>query len=77
MNSLMPHVPKILHSQLRSSRFYVASSDCLQISAQTSRKQQSNKNECHEKFVQLLKDVSKEVIPGETSEAQKQKIEKL
>jgi len=77
MESIKPYVPTILHSELRQSRFYVASSDSLQMSAQTSRSQQENKDECHAKLHELLKDLSKRFIPGQTSEAQKQKIERL
>lgn len=77
MDLIMDHVPKILHSELRSSRFYVASSDSLQISAQTSRKQQGNKNECREKLYNLIIDISERVIPGETSATQKLRIEQM
>ncbi len=77
IESIKPYVPKILHSELRQSRFYVASSDSLQMSAQSSRSQQENKDECHEKLHEFLKDVSKRCIPGETSEEQKEKIERL
>jgi peptidyl-tRNA hydrolase ICT1 len=77
MEAITPYLPKILHSKLRESRYYVASSDSLQMSAQTSRNQRENKDECHEKLHELLRDLSKRFIPGETSETQKQKIEKL
>lgn len=77
MDSITPYVPKVLHSRLRESRFYVASSDSLQMSAQTSRSQRENKDECHEKLHELLRDLSKKFIPGETLEVQKQKIERL
>lgn len=77
MELIKPYVPKILHSELRQSRFYVASSDSLQISAQTSRSQQKNKDECHEKLYELLKDLSKRSVPGETLDSQKQKVERL
>lgn len=77
MELIEPYIPGILHLELRRSRFYVYSSDSIQISAQTSRSQRENKDECHQKLHELLKDLSKRFIPGETSEAQKQKIEKL
>jgi len=77
MELIKPYVPKILHSELQQSRFYVASSDSLQMSSQTSRSQRENKEECYEKLHELLKDLSRRFIPGETSDAQRQKIDKL
>jgi peptidyl-tRNA hydrolase ICT1 len=77
LESVKPYVPRILHSELHKSKFYVESSDSLQISAQTSRRQQENKDECQEKLYELLKVITKDCIPGETSEVKKQRIERL
>jgi len=77
LSTMLSHVPKILHPALRSSNYYAHSSDSLVIQAQTSRKQHENENECHERLYQLLRDISKRLIPGETSKEQHAKVHQM
>ncbi|KAI9745981.1 MAG: hypothetical protein M1818_000662 [Claussenomyces sp. TS43310] len=77
LNTILPHVPRLLHQPLRSSRYYAPSSDSLVIQAQTSRKQHDNEAECFDKLYQLLWETSKRVVPGETSSEQHAKVDRL
>ncbi|KAF9889177.1 hypothetical protein FE257_007666 [Aspergillus nanangensis] len=74
---LMPLVPRILHSPLRSSRYFAERTQTLVIQSEESRKQADNVDSCFDKLHQLLKTMAAEVIPGETSEAQKDRVQKL
>lgn len=47
------------------------------IQSDESRKQASNVDECYEKLYRLLESTAKEVIPGETSREQKDRVHKL
>ena len=47
------------------------------IQADDSRKQQANKDTCFRKLNELIVDVYNHSVPGETSEAQKEKVKKL
>jgi peptidyl-tRNA hydrolase ICT1 len=76
-NSIANHVPRILLPSLKTTNYYAPTSDTLVIQSQSSRSQHDNEEECHEKLFQLLRDVSKRVIPGETSREQKSKVEQL
>ncbi|KAL1986626.1 hypothetical protein VTN96DRAFT_6004 [Rasamsonia emersonii] len=76
-SSLLPLVPRILHQELRSSRYATERTDCLVIQSDESRKQSSNVESCFEKLHNLLETTAKAVIPGETSEEQKERVKKL
>lgn len=75
--SLLPLVPHVLHSHLRASRYASDRSQTLVIQSDESRKQASNVDECYEKLYRLLESTAKEVIPGETSREQKDRVHKL
>ncbi|KAL1886239.1 hypothetical protein Plec18167_000168 [Paecilomyces lecythidis] len=77
LNSLLPLVPPILHSQLRSSRYAAERTDSLVIQSDDSRKQSANVESCFEKLRQLLANAGKDAIRGETSEEQKERVKKL
>lgn len=76
-NSLLPLVPPVLHSQLRSSRYAAERTDSLVIQSDDSRKQSANVESCFEKLRLLLASAGKDAIRGETSEEQKEKVKKL
>lgn len=77
MASLLPLVPPLLHPQLRASRYVSGRSEALVIQSDESRKQSSNVDSCFEKLYRLLESTAKEVIPGETSQEQKDRVHKL
>ncbi|KKK18460.1 hypothetical protein P175DRAFT_0535761 [Aspergillus ochraceoroseus IBT 24754] len=77
LDSLLPLVPRVLHSPLRASRYFAARSQSLVIQSEESRKQATNVDACYEKLHQLLKTTAKEVIPGETSPEQRDRVHKL
>ncbi|RHZ66544.1 hypothetical protein CDV55_103537 [Aspergillus turcosus] len=77
LQSLLPLVPRILHPHLRSSRYYAERTHTLVIQSEESRKQAANVESCYEKLHHLLKTTAEDVIPGETSEEQREKVQKL
>ncbi|KAL4888289.1 hypothetical protein BDV59DRAFT_206219 [Aspergillus ambiguus] len=75
--SLLPLVPRLLHPSLRASRYFAERSETLVFHAEESRKQAANVESCYDKLHQLLKTTAKHAIPGETSQAQKDRVHKL
>ncbi|KAG2412381.1 hypothetical protein HFD88_009938 [Aspergillus terreus] len=75
--SLLPLVPRVLHPSLRTSRYFAERTETLVIHAEESRKQAANVESCYDKLHQLLKTTAKDVIPGETSQAQRDRVHKL
>lgn len=67
----------MLHQGVRSSRYYATNSDALLIQADDSRKQAANKDACYRKLSELVDEVFKANVPGETTEEQKEKVQKL
>ncbi|KAI5292058.1 hypothetical protein KEM55_008117, partial [Ascosphaera atra] len=59
------------------SRFYSPRSHSLIIQSDSSRSQSANVDACFEKLLQLIRDVGKETVPGETSEEQRGRVKKL
>ena len=74
---LLPLVPRIIHSQLQSSRYAAEKSQSLVIQSQESRKQAANVESCFEKLYELLENSAKGSIPGETSREQKDRVRNL
>jgi peptidyl-tRNA hydrolase ICT1 len=60
-----------------ASRFYAEKSQSLLIQADDSRKQGANRDACYGKLYELLTELAKSSIPGETSQSQKDKVKKL
>jgi peptidyl-tRNA hydrolase ICT1 len=77
VDSLFRHIPALLHSPVMASRYYVEKSRSLLIQADDSRKQGTNREACYDKLHELLIQLAKESIPGETSEDQKEKVRRL
>jgi peptidyl-tRNA hydrolase ICT1 len=77
MASLKSHVPKILHPELRGSRYYVSSSDSILIQSDAQRSQSDNKDDTRRKFNEELRQIYKNTVPGVTSPEQKSKVEQL
>lgn len=77
MKSLLPLIPNVLHPEIRGSRFLAAKSDAIVIQSDDSRKQADNVQDCFRKLHHLIIDAAKNVIPGETSQATKQRVKGL
>jgi len=77
IDRLFPLVPAVLHKGILSSRYYAENSSSLVIQADDSRKQQANKDTCFRKLNELIVDVYKHAVPGETTDEQKEKVQRL
>ena len=74
LERLLIHVPPLLHPGIRNCRYYADKSSSLLIQADESRKQGTNKETCFRKLHQLLAQIGRQVVPGETSDAQKERV---
>ncbi|KAI1608640.1 peptidyl-tRNA hydrolase domain-containing protein [Exophiala viscosa] len=77
VDRLLPLLPTALHKGILSSRYHAENSSSLVIQADESRKQQANKDTCYRKLNELIMDVYKHTVPGETTEDQKERVRKL
>ncbi|GFN19805.1 peptidyl-tRNA hydrolase domain protein [Aspergillus tubingensis] len=77
LKSLLPFVPQLLHAPLQASRYVAAKSQFLVIQSDESRRQTANVEACYDKLHQLLKSIAEDTIPGETSQEQRDKVQKL
>lgn len=77
MSALEHHIPKILVSELRSSRYYVKSSDSIQIQCDAHRNRTQNMDETHVRFNNEIKKLYDQKVPGITSAEQQAKVVKL
>ncbi|KAJ9638082.1 hypothetical protein H2204_004393 [Knufia peltigerae] len=77
VDGLLALLPSVLHKGILSSRYYAEKSSSLVIQADDSRKQQANRDTCYRKLNELIVDVYKHNVPGETTEDQKEKVQKL
>ncbi|KAF9251195.1 hypothetical protein DTO013E5_1794 [Penicillium roqueforti] len=77
LDALLPLVPRLIHRPLRTSRYAAERAQCLIIQSDEERKQSSNVESCFDKLYQLLQSSAKEVIPGETSQEQRNRVQKL
>lgn len=77
LDALLPLVPRLIHHSLRASRYATERTQCLVIQSDEERKQSNNVESCYDKLYQLLQSSAKEVIPGETSQAQRNRVQKL
>ena len=73
----MPLLPTILRPSLLKSRYCAAKSDTLVIQSDDSRKQNDNVHSCFVKLHKLIAEAGQEVVPGETSAEQLDKVKKL
>ena len=77
MKDLLRIVPEIFHQQLRKSRYYAPKSETLVIQADGSRKQSDNADQCFEILRDVILDIGKRVVKGETSPEQKARVKSL
>jgi peptidyl-tRNA hydrolase ICT1 len=67
----------MLHSTIRESPYYARKSNNLVIQADESRNQFDNTHACRVRLHKLILDSAARTIPGETSDAQKVRVQKL
>ena len=70
-------VPKLVHNELRSSKYYMRRDDCISVQAQTQRSRTANADENHEKLFEELQRIYSEIVPGESNPDTKQKYDAL
>ncbi|RAK99848.1 peptidyl-tRNA hydrolase domain protein [Aspergillus ibericus CBS 121593] len=77
LGSLLPLIPQVLHSPLLASRYVAARTQSLVIQSEESRRQTANLETCYDKLHQLLKSLAEDNIPGETSQEQRDRVQRL
>jgi peptidyl-tRNA hydrolase ICT1 len=77
LSALLPQVPSILHQDLRSSRYVADRTDALVIQSDEARKQSANVESCYEKLYRVVEKSARNVIPGETSVEQRDRVRDL
>lgn len=77
LSALLPLVPSILHQDLRSSRYVADRTDALVIQSDEARKQSANVESCYEKLFRAVEESARNVIPGETSVEQRDRVRNL
>ncbi|PYH43581.1 peptidyl-tRNA hydrolase domain protein [Aspergillus saccharolyticus JOP 1030-1] len=77
LDSLLPLVPRILHSPLQATHYIAPRTRSLVIQSEESRKRNENVESCYDKLNQLIKRTAVDAIPGETSQEQKDRVQKL
>ncbi|KAH6653171.1 hypothetical protein BKA67DRAFT_310489 [Truncatella angustata] len=70
-------LPKLMHSPLRSSRYYTSRTDSLTIQAQTQRSRSANTDENFDKLVEEIRRIYREAVPGVTNTKKAKKYEAL
>ena len=76
-SALATHMPKALHQSLKTSRYYVSSSDSISIQCDSHRGQTENEEENYRRLHDEISQIYKRSIPGVTSQEKKQKHEEL
>lgn len=77
LSALLPLVPSILHQDLRSSRYVADRTDAIVIQSDEARKQSANVESCYEKLFRAVEETARNVIPGETSVEQRDRVRDL
>ena len=77
LDRLLPHVPSLLHAGIRSSRYCADKSASLLIQSDDSRKQATNNDTCYRKLDHHILEIGQDIVPGETSKDQTEKVKAL
>lgn len=77
MDTLAPHVPKVLHEELRGCRYYNRKSNTLSIQSDVYRNQPENKRETFERLSNELTKLYKNRVPGVTLPEKYAKVEEM
>ncbi|KAI4729941.1 hypothetical protein E4T49_02361 [Aureobasidium sp. EXF-10728] len=75
LSALLPMLPAVLRSAVSKSRY--SAKDDLVIQADDSRKQNENVHRCFIKLHEMIVQAGREVVPGETSAEQMERVKKL
>lgn len=70
-------VPKILHPEVEASRYYAENSQSLVIQGDGSRNRTDNTQECYRKLHALIVAAGRNIVRGETSPEQAEKVKGL
>lgn len=70
-------LPEAIHDGIRQSRYTSEKSSSILIQCDESRKQATNRDTCYRRLNELITEVFYDVVPGETSAEQKEKVRKL
>jgi len=74
LDRLLPHVPTLLHAGIKSSRYYAHKTASLLIQSDDSRRRAQNKDTCFRKLHELIVEVGRQTVPGETSQDQNARV---
>ena len=77
VDRLLPLLPNALHQRVRDSRYYSHNSNCITIQADDTRSQRENVHRCYVKLYHMIMEAGRSVIPGTTSDAQKDRVKEL
>lgn len=77
MKDFFPMIPKILHPDIKGSRYYAANSKSLVIQGDASRNRNENIQECYKKLHTTIVAAGRATVRGETSPAQVEKVKNL
>ncbi|KAK8197025.1 uncharacterized protein BKA78DRAFT_245960 [Phyllosticta capitalensis] len=77
LGPLFKILPPLFHQEIRSCRYFAPNSDSLILQSDEARKQNENVHACFRKLHELLVDVGKKIVPGETSAEQKERVKNL
>lgn len=77
LEAFLKEVPPILHPGLRQSRYFTSKSQSLVITSEESRNQHDNQEKCKVKLHDLIREVGRESVPGETSVETRQRVQRL
>jgi peptidyl-tRNA hydrolase ICT1 len=77
LSALLPLLPSLIHQSLRQSRYYAPNSNSIVIQADDSRKQADNAHRCFVKLNNLITEAAEQMVPGETTDEQKQRVQNL
>ncbi|KAL9055033.1 MAG: hypothetical protein Q9162_003798 [Coniocarpon cinnabarinum] len=74
LNGLLAILPPVLHNGIRQTSYCADRSTSLVISCDESRKQADNRAGCETRLRDLIRDVGRSVVPGETSPETKKRV---
>ncbi|TLD06687.1 uncharacterized protein PgNI_08342 [Pyricularia grisea] len=77
LDVLLPCLPKVLHSSLKESKYYVKGTNSIAMQAQTSRSRDVNTQENHNKLFEEIQRIYSATVPGETTQATTDKYKAL
>ncbi|KAF2085426.1 peptidyl-tRNA hydrolase domain-containing protein [Saccharata proteae CBS 121410] len=77
LSQLLPLLPRLLHSEVVKSRYCTTKTSDVVIQSDDSRKQNDNVQSSLAKLHRMIAEAGEKVVPGETSDAQKERVKNL